>query len=42
MDEIADCIDAVLKAIDTDALEDTLTAVKARVATLASDHPLPY
>lgn len=42
MDEIADCIDAVLKAIDTDALEATLTAVKARVAKLTSAHPLPY
>ncbi|MGY8716995.1 MAG: serine hydroxymethyltransferase [Verrucomicrobiia bacterium] len=35
MDEIADCIDIVLKAIDTDGLEDALNAVKVRV-------PLPY
>ncbi|GAB5562083.1 MAG: serine hydroxymethyltransferase [Synoicihabitans sp.] len=42
MDEIADCIDAVLKAIDSDELEQTLTAVKARVAKLTAAHPLPY
>lgn len=42
MDEIADCIDTVLKAIDTDGLEDALTAVKVRVAALSSAHPLPY
>jgi glycine hydroxymethyltransferase len=42
MEEIADCIDTVLKAIDTDGLEDALNAVKVRVASLSSAHPLPY
>ncbi len=42
MDEIADCIDIVLKAIDTDGLEDALNAVKVRVAALSSAYPLPY
>ncbi len=42
MDEVADCIDAVLKAIDTDALEEVLLQVQKRVAVLAEAHPLPY
>ena len=42
MDELADCIDIVLKAIDTDGLEDALNAVKVRVAALSSAYPLPY
>lgn len=42
MDEVADCIDAVLKAIDTDALEEVLSQVQKRVAVLAEAHPLPY
>jgi len=42
MEEIADCIDTVLRAIGTDGLDDALTAVKARVATLMAAHPLPY
>ena len=42
MDEIADCIDIVLKAIATDGLEDALNAVKVRVAALSSAYPLPY
>lgn len=42
MDEIADCIDTVLKAIDTDGLEAALATVKTRVASLTSAHPLPY
>jgi len=39
---IADCIDTVLKAIDTDALESALETVKGRVAELAAKYPLPY
>ncbi|MGZ0656189.1 serine hydroxymethyltransferase [Coraliomargarita sp. W4R72] len=39
---IADCIDTVLKAIDTDGLDDALETVKARVAELAAKYPLPY
>ncbi|MGB0409827.1 MAG: serine hydroxymethyltransferase [Opitutales bacterium] len=42
MAEIAACIDAVLKAIDTEALEATLDEVKARVAALTGKYPLPY
>ncbi len=42
MDEVADCIDTVLKAINTENLEATLTAIKARVAKLTAAHPLPY
>lgn len=42
MDEIADCIDAVLKAIDTDNLETVLADVRTRVAKLTAQHPLPY
>ncbi|MCC5023675.1 MAG: serine hydroxymethyltransferase [Candidatus Synoicihabitans palmerolidicus] len=42
MEEVADCIDSVLKAINTDALDSTLTAVKIRAATLAAKYPLPY
>ena len=42
LDDIADCIDIVLKAIDTDGLEDALNAVKVRVAALSSAYPLPY
>jgi glycine hydroxymethyltransferase len=39
---IADCIDSVLKAIDTDDLEDTLERVKGRIAELVAKYPLPY
>jgi glycine hydroxymethyltransferase len=39
---IADCIDIVLKAIDTDGLDDALETVKARVAELTAQYPLPY
>ncbi|MDQ8193596.1 serine hydroxymethyltransferase [Coraliomargarita sp. SDUM461004] len=42
MDTIADCIDTVLKAIDTDGLDEALTSVKARVAELTAKYPLPY
>lgn len=42
MEEIADCIDTVLKAIDTDELDTTLAAVRDRVAKLTGSHPLPY
>jgi glycine hydroxymethyltransferase len=42
METIADCIDSVLKAIDTEALESTLESVKTRVAELAAKYPLPY
>jgi glycine hydroxymethyltransferase len=39
---IADCIDSVLKAIDTDDLDGTLEKVKGRIAELVSKYPLPY
>lgn len=39
---IADCIDTVLKAIDTDGLDEALTSAKARVAELTAKYPLPY
>lgn len=39
---IADCIDTVLKAIDTDGIEAALETVKARVAELTAKYPLPY
>lgn len=42
MEEIADCIDTVLKAIDTDELDTTLAAVRDRVAKLTGSHPLSY
>ena len=42
MEEIAACIDTVLKAIDTDGLDAALESVKARVATLTAKYPLPY
>ncbi len=42
MDVIADCIDTVLKAIDTDGLDSALETVKARVAELTAKYPLPY
>jgi glycine hydroxymethyltransferase len=42
METIADCIDTVLKAIDTNGLDSALESVKARVAELAAKHPLPY
>ena len=42
METIADCIDTVLKAIDTNGLDSALESVKARVAELAAKHPLHY
>jgi glycine hydroxymethyltransferase len=39
---IADCIDTVLKAIDTDGLDEALSSAKARVAELTAKYPLPY
>ena len=39
---VADCIDQVLRAIDTDALESTIESVKAQVAELTGKYPLPY
>ncbi len=42
METIADCIDTVLKAIDTDKLDSALESVKARVAELTAKYPLPY
>jgi glycine hydroxymethyltransferase len=39
---IADCIDRVLKAIDTDELDSTLDSVKERIAELTAKYPLPY
>jgi glycine hydroxymethyltransferase len=42
MDEIADCIDAVLAAIGTPNEASVITAVKQRVAGITGRHPLPY
>ena len=42
MAEIAACIDTVLKAIDTDGLEEALATVRTRVAVLSKKYPLPY
>jgi len=42
MDEIAACIDAVLKAIGTPTEAAALAATKARVVALTSRFPLPY
>ena len=42
METIADCIDQVLKAIDTEELGTVLEKVKVRVAELAVKYPLPY
>ncbi len=42
MDEVAACIDAVLKAIGTPAEAAALAATKARVVALTSRFPLPY
>src|SRR5688500_364886 len=42
MDDIADCIDAVLAAIGTDAESGALETVKQRVETLTAKYPLPY
>jgi glycine hydroxymethyltransferase len=39
---IADCIDSVLKAIDTDGLDAAIKTAKARVAELTAKYPLPY
>jgi glycine hydroxymethyltransferase len=39
---IADCIDSVLKAIDTDGLDAAVKTAKARVAELTAKYPLPY
>jgi glycine hydroxymethyltransferase len=42
MQETAACIDKVLKAIDTDGLDNALEEVKGRVAAMTEKHPLPY
>ena len=42
MREIAACIDTVLKAIDTEGLDNALEEVKERVAVLTKKYPLPY
>jgi glycine hydroxymethyltransferase len=42
MEEIADCIDTVLKAIGGEDLETTIVKVQQRVAKLTEAHPLPY
>jgi len=42
MAEIAACIDTVLKAIDTDGLDQAIASVKGRIAALTEKHPLPY
>jgi len=42
MEEIAACIDTVLKAIGTPAEADALAATKSRVAALTRRFPLPY
>lgn len=42
MEEVADCIDTVLRAIDTEDIESVLEQVRQRVGVLTSAHPLPY
>jgi glycine hydroxymethyltransferase len=42
MDEVADCIDAVLAAIGTPGEAAVLAQVRPRVAALTGRHPLPY
>ena len=42
MDEVAACIDAVLKVIGTPDEATVIAATKQRVVTLTSRHPLPY
>jgi glycine hydroxymethyltransferase len=42
MDEIADCIHAVLRAIGTPGEAAEVAAVKNRAEALAGRHPLPY
>jgi len=42
MDEIADCIDRVLKAIGTESEGSVIAETKQRVLALTSRHPLPY
>jgi len=42
MEEVADCIDTVLRAIDTDNIDSALEQVRQRVAVLTDSHPLPY
>jgi glycine hydroxymethyltransferase len=42
MDEIAELIDAVLRAIGTPAEPATIAAVRARAEKLTSRYPLPY
>jgi glycine hydroxymethyltransferase len=42
MDEIAGCIDSVLKAIGTDQEAAAIAAAKERVLALTGRHPLPY
>ncbi len=42
MEEIADCIDAVLAAIGTPAEASALEQVRGKVAAITGRHPLPY
>jgi glycine hydroxymethyltransferase len=42
MDEVASCIDAVLKAIGTPGEADAVAAVRARAVALMARFPLPY
>jgi len=42
MEEIAGCLDLVLRAIGTPSEAETLTSIRARVETLMSRFPLPY
>jgi glycine hydroxymethyltransferase len=42
MDEIAACIDAVLRAIGTERLDAVLAETKQRIIKLTSRFPLPY
>jgi glycine hydroxymethyltransferase len=42
MDEVADCIDAVLAATGTPGEAAALAQVRPRVAALSGRHPLPY
>jgi glycine hydroxymethyltransferase len=42
MEVVADCIDTVLKAIDTENLDAAIATVQSRVAKLTAKYPLPY
>jgi glycine hydroxymethyltransferase len=42
MDEVAGCIDSVLRAIGTAQQDSVIASVKSRVMSLKARFPLPY